>query len=159
MISRPQIAARFTGTRQWETSSGIFPQLVNRRAFIDKIVLSIRGDRRKFPEMVKVTANRAIGGQNRNYARSERGLLSDGNPYEMRYGTMRLRGSLPSSILVLRSENSPMTIAAITTAIAALCKEGSIATVSPVELTFDLSGVSVHGYASECSREQGNSAG
>ncbi len=126
------------------TSGGVFAQLIDLRAFIDKIVLSINGERRKFPTMVSVTDNRPIGGQNRNYARSERGVLStSGNPYEMRYGAMRLRGALPSSILVLRSENTPMTISAVAGGIAALCEDGSTATVSQVELTFDLSGVSV----------------
>jgi hypothetical protein len=144
MTTRAKAAGLYTDEVQRTGSSGVFPRLVDRRVFIDKIVLSIRGDRRKFPDMVDVTANRPIGGQNRNYARSERGRLQgNGNPYEMRYGAMRLRTTLPSSVLVLRSENRPTNMAMVIAAIEGLCKEGATATVSQVELTFDLSGVSV----------------
>jgi hypothetical protein len=97
-MAQARVADSVTGKSQRALSSGVFPQLIDRRGFIDKIVLSIRGDRRKLPKMMKITANRPIGGQNRNYARSERGLLAgSGNPYEMRYGAMRLRKSLRSS--------------------------------------------------------------
>jgi hypothetical protein len=145
MIKQARGSSRNTGKLQKGVPSGVFQQLVDRRAFIDKIVLSIRGDRRKpTNKMVKITANRPIGGQNRNYARSERGLLARSrNPYEMRYGALRLRGALPSSILILRSEARPTTISGVTEAVESLCEDGSTATVSQVELTFDLSGVSV----------------
>jgi hypothetical protein len=145
MITQAKVSSRNTAKLQKGVPSGVFPQLVDRRAFIDKIVLSIRGDRRKPPnKMVKITANRPIGGQNRNYARSERGLLARSrNPYEMRYGALRLRGALPSSILILRSEARPTTISGVTEAVESLCEVGSTATVSQIELTFDLSGVSV----------------
>lgn len=123
---------------------GVFDRTVDRRAFIDKVVLSILGERRQFPTLVRNRINRPIGGQDRNYARSERGVLpGNRNPYELQYGVMRLRGVLPSLILVLRSESRPLTTAGINAAVKALCNDGWVATVSQVELTFDLSDVSV----------------
>lgn len=144
MMAQARVADSDTGKSQRALSSGIFPQLIDRRGFIDKIVLSIRGDRRKLPKIVKITGNRPIGGANRNYARSERGVLLDsGNPYELRYGTMRLQSILPPMSLTLRSERTPVTSSGAAKAIEFLCEEVSRATVSQVELTFDLSGVSV----------------
>jgi len=144
MMAQAKVADSYTGGSQRTLSSGVFPQLIDRRAFIDKIVLSIWGDKRTSPDNVRITRNRPIGGKNRNYARSERGVLLDsGNPYELRYGPMRRKGSLPPLILVLRSERSPATVASALAAIDSLCEDVSRTTVSQVELTFDLSGVSV----------------
>jgi hypothetical protein len=96
--------------KQSEWGVGVFNPIVDRRAFLDKVVLSIRGERWQFPTLVRNRINKPIGGPNRNYARSERGVLpGNENPYELQYGVMRLRGVLPSLILVLRSESSPLT--------------------------------------------------
>ena len=125
-------------------TSGVFPGLVDRRAFLDRVVVSIWGDKRDSPDNVWVTKNRPIGGTNRNYARSQRGVLLDsGNPYELRYGTMRLQGKLPPLTLVLRSERRPITLAGTVATIESLCEEVSQTTVSQLEHTFDLSGLSV----------------
>jgi hypothetical protein len=124
--------------------SGVFPGLVDRRAFLDKVVVSVWGEKRESPDKLWVTRNRPIGGANRNYARSERGVLPDSeNPYELRYGTMRLQSIIPPMYLTLRSERTQVTSSDAAKAIEFLCEEVSRATVSQVELTFDLSGVSV----------------
>jgi len=44
--------------RGWGT--GVFDRTLNRRAFFDKLVLSIRGNRRQFPEMVRNRINKPI---------------------------------------------------------------------------------------------------
>jgi hypothetical protein len=123
---------------------GVFPNIVDRRAFFDKIVLSVWGKKRDLPENIRKIVNLPIGGADRNYARAERGVLTtSGNPYEMRYGPMRLQSTLPPIMLTLRSERRPTTVRSTVVAIESLCEEVSKATVSQVELTFDLSGVSV----------------
>ena len=144
MMAQAKVADSYTDESQRPRSSGVFPQFIDRRAFIDKIVLSIWGEKRAAPDNVWITKNRPIGGSNRNYARSERGVLLDSrNPYELRYGAMRFQAILPPMYLTLRSERTPVTSSDTAKAIEFLCEEVSRATVSQVELTFDLSGVSV----------------
>jgi hypothetical protein len=122
---------------------GVFPELVDKRAFVDTIALSIRGIRRRLAAGTNVETNRGIVRSNRNYARAERGVLVGGNPYELRYGLIRLKGVLPPLMLILRSERIPLSIRNVKRAINTLCEPGWQASISQLELTFDLSGVSV----------------
>ena len=124
--------------KQREPRAGVFDRTVDRRAFFDKVVLSVWGERRPSPKGILRGINRPIGGQNRNYARSARGVLvASGNPFELRYGLMRLRGVIPPLTLALRSEKKPLVATDVSAALESLCAEGYRATVAQVELTFD----------------------
>jgi hypothetical protein len=124
---------------------GIFPSLVDRAAFFDKLVLSIRGRKRdSFGNAVRDPVNRPIGGTGRKYGRSENGVIAaTGNSFELKYGPMRRQKFLPPMILTLRSDRTPLSRENTVAAINALCEGGWMASLSEVEVTFDLSGLSV----------------
>jgi hypothetical protein len=126
------------------TVEGVFPALVNNRAFLDKVVVSIKGRRRDVPELeLRKRVNRPIGGSGRKYAALEQGVLaSSGNSYDLVYGRMQLVKILPSLVLTLHSDGAPVTVAEIVATINGICKKGWIASVSLVELTFDFAGLS-----------------
>src|SRR5271154_3086533 len=91
----------------------ILPDVVDRSAFFDTLVLSIWGKRRLRPgESVQLLENPAIGGLGRNYARARWGVfLPTGNPFELRYGVMKdKRGFIPPLGLRGWSERAPVTI-------------------------------------------------
>ena len=119
-----------------------FDETVNKRAFFDRIVLSIWGQR-KIPKKSLVESNIAIGGKKRAYARSQKGNLPSGNPYELKYGRSNWKGYLPSLILTLRSEASPLTVIETIAALRSLCDDVTRAQISEAELTFDLAEISV----------------
>lgn len=107
------------------TTGRVFRDLVDRRAFLDTVILSVGGTKIDSPLGARVRTNRPIGGDNRNYARSERGVLfGDGNPYEIRYGAMRLTTILPPLMLTLRSERTPLSAATVIQALDRLCQPG-----------------------------------
>jgi hypothetical protein len=122
--------------------SGVtFDETTDKRAFFDRLVLSIWGERKELEdELVK---NRPIGGKDRAYARSQRGKLPSGNPYELRYGLSRGMKFMPPMMLILRSEASPLTVMDTISAVRALCNDVTRVAVSEAEVSFDLTGVSV----------------
>lgn len=124
------------------TVEGVFPALVNRRAFLDKVVVSIKGRRRDVPQLeIRKRPNRAIGGKKGKYARLEQGvLLSSGNSNDLVYGPMQLVKILPSLMLTLHSDGAPITVSEIVATINGFCENGWRAKVSLVELTFDFAG-------------------
>jgi hypothetical protein len=125
--------------------SGVFKETTNRRAFLDRIVLSINGKKRTSPGAgIGEVVNRPIGGVGRNYAREEKGVLcGSGNPCELLYGRMRLVTILPPMVMTIRSDTSPITAKDIVTAINAVAEKSWKASVSYVELTFDFRGVDI----------------
>lgn len=126
------------------TMTGVFSRYLNRNAFLDKVVVSIRGGRKESPQLaVRNKLNRATGGVGRKYARKQQGLLvSSENPYDLVYGPMRLVGILPSGVLTLRSAGSPVTIGQIEEVVGGIYDTGWNASVSQVELTFDFTWLS-----------------
>lgn len=124
---------------------GVFMNLVNRNAFLDKMTVNIRGARKLSPgSAVQLEASRAIGGNGRNYARRQAGLVTaTGNSFDLVYGAMRLTRIIPPMMMTLRSDREPITAKEILRAINAVCEKGSEAAISQVELTFDLLGPSV----------------
>lgn len=129
----------------WGNGSGVFPKVVNHCAFFDRVRIGIWGRKRPSPgDAVSNSENEAIGGEGSYYGRVERGVLTaTGNPYELKYAVMRLRGIIPPVMLTLRSDRTPLTMANVLAAINALCEKGWEAKISEVELTFDLTGTSV----------------
>src|SRR5258706_13993967 len=73
------------------TVSGVFAPLINNAAFVDKLVLGIHGKlRRQLPKTIRKTANLAIGGPGRPYARSLHGIYLPAEiPFELKYGRNR----------------------------------------------------------------------
>jgi hypothetical protein len=123
---------------------GVFPGIVDNKAFLDKIAVSINGKRRDSPQLeLRRRVNRPIGGSGGNYARMEQAIFAQsGNPFDLVYGPKRLEGILPALVLNLRSEGSPLTVGEIENLIDGYCEKGWTASVSLVELTFDFTGLS-----------------
>lgn len=118
---------------------GVFPSLVNRAAFLDKVVVSIQGTKKGSTDRrLRDVTNEAIGGVGRKYARKESGVLaSSGNSYDLAYGPMTLIGILPSMSLTIRSDRAPTTAAMVRSGMQAVCEECWRTSISQVELTFD----------------------
>ena len=132
------------GIDEMKFTVGVFPALINDKAFLDKVVVSIRGSKRDVPMLdARQTVNRAIGGTEGKYARLEKGVLaSTGNSYDLLYGRMRLGKILPSLMLTIHSDGAPVTVEEIQQVIEGYCRKGWRASISMVELTLDLAGVS-----------------
>jgi hypothetical protein len=123
---------------------GVFMNLANRRAFLDKLTVGIRGVRKEWAgPAVQLEPSEAIGGSGRNYARKQAGVTATGNSFDLLYGRMRLIGIIPSMIMTLRSDRKPITVEETTKAIDAVCKKEWRAAISQVELTFDFTGLSI----------------
>ena len=125
--------------------SGIFDETVDKRAFFDTLVLSIWGERKR-PRASLVGKNIPIGGKKRAYAHVQKGKLPSGNPYELKHGLSMAKRYLPTMMLRLRSEESPLTVIDVTTALRELCENVTRVLISEAELTFDTTGVSVDDY-------------
>jgi len=117
-----------------------FRDLVNRRAFVDRIVLSIGGKPIRPPsQRVNVSWDKGIKGKKSNYARVKTGsILLTGNPYNLKYGKTKTFQNIPDCQLTLRSEQEPVTGAHAHHAVKALIEGSPRAIVSEVEMTFDV---------------------
>jgi hypothetical protein len=126
------------------TVEGVFPDVVDIKAFLDKVTVSINGKRRDSPQIeLRQRVRRPIGGSGGKYSWIEQAVLaSSGNPFDLVYGPMRLGGILPALVLTLRSEGAPLNVDEIENVIDGYCEKGWTASVSLVELTFDLTGLS-----------------
>jgi hypothetical protein len=106
---------------------GVFPTLIDERAFFDKVTLSIRGEKSlstTYKGILSNRINRPAGGKHSNYSRVECGVVVwTGNPHELRYAPIRLQKIIPSMVLVLRSDRSPVTVEEMACLAQALCKE------------------------------------
>jgi hypothetical protein len=123
--------------------SGVFwDETVDQRAFFDRLVLSIWGDR-KIPKKSLIEGDIPIGGKKRAYARQQNGSLATGNPYQLKHGLTKAMAFMPSMMLTLRSEASPLTAIETIGAVGLLCDNVTRVLVSEAELTFDLSDTSV----------------
>jgi hypothetical protein len=121
---------------------GVFRELVNKRAFIDKIVLAVWGTRRKTQtDALRVIANRGIAGPKSNYSRIVFAATQDGgNPTSLKYGLTvpkSIRQFFPPMQMALRSAGSPVTCAELLRAEEAMLCSRARHSVSNVELTFD----------------------
>src|SRR5450631_3230169 len=92
------------------TIPGVFPALLNRAAFLDRLGLGVDGTLlKRTPPSISKTANFAIGGPSRPYARSTRGTyIPSGNPFELKYGRNPQYRNLYDAKLILRSEAAPL---------------------------------------------------
>jgi hypothetical protein len=136
---------------------GIFPYLVNRAVFVDKVVAAVWGTRRKrsIPRIVG-ERNFAIGGPKSFYARCKprRHSVSD-NDLQLKYGLMRKYGNLSPLKLTMIASGSPITSADLSLTLDGLLHQGYRSLISLVELTFDTEGVSLDRFGRElCSRAQ-----
>jgi hypothetical protein len=127
------------------SKNGVFKVLLNEKAFLDKVVVGVKGIRKDQPSSsVKIGSNVAIGGFGRNYARKESGLVTaSGNSFDLVYGPSKLIAILPPMMLTLRSDDAPITVKELTKAIDAICEEKWKASISSLELTFDFSGLPI----------------
>ena len=120
--------------------NGIFKRLANQSAFIDRVVLSIRGRRReREPSTVELGENRPIGGSKRMYARQIPGTCRlSGNPFDLKYGPLNPYPNVPPFRLSVRSDTIPLSGAQVSNIVTGLFRSGSRSQVSLVEFTFDV---------------------
>jgi hypothetical protein len=125
---------------------GVFLHLVNRRAFTDKIIISIwQGKRRQPPIDVVAGLSRPIGGRiNSVYARSLPLIFyGSRNEGDLRYGKLRPLSRIPDAQLILRSVEKPLDEEQVGSALEGLFVGKYRTTVAQVELTFDTVGTSI----------------
>jgi hypothetical protein len=120
---------------------GVFAQLINNGAFIDKLILGADATRRKrVSKDLGDIVNRAIGGPGRPYARSPRAMYKPtGNPFEMKYGASRRYPNLFDNKLILRSEAVPLAHSDTSEILDCLFRKGGRVAVLGVEFTSDVS--------------------
>jgi hypothetical protein len=123
------------------TIPGVFPTLVNRAAFLDRLVLGVDGTLlKRTPPSISKTANSAIGGPGRPYARSIRGTHTPSdNPFELKYGRNPRYRNLYDAKLILRSEAAPLDHRQAVEVIDSLFRVGKKVAVQEVEFTRDVS--------------------
>ena len=129
------------GTDKNPIVSGVFPHLVNKAAFVDRLTLGVDGDlqRRIDPEF-EITANPAIGGPGRPYVRSKHGIFkATGNPFELRYGANPVYRHLTDAKVIVRSEGTPMSCAEVMEILKRLFRKGHRNILRDIEFTFDVS--------------------
>ncbi len=127
---------------------GVFAHLVNRAAFIDRIEISLRGQRfdwLRAPETaepeLRITADCPIGGKNGWYGRLMHAVNDDGNAVTLKYG---VRGAgkrfqnVPPIRLGLRAVGAPVTAQQIAEAIGTFMAHTDSARISLVEFSFDI---------------------
>jgi hypothetical protein len=124
---------------------GVFQHLADQASFIDKVVLSLWGDRRARPsECVQLGSTRPIGGKERQYARSLAGIcVATGNAIELRYGRLVPYDRVPPLRLALRSVAMPLTGAQVEMVSRSLIRQGFRGHVAILELTSDITRTSV----------------
>ena len=123
------------------TVPGVFASLTNNVTFVDKLVLGIHGKlRRRLPKTIDKTANLAIGGPGRPYARSQHGIyLPSGNPFELKYGRNRRFRNLYDAKLTVRSERNPLSSQEVSNIGNCLFLGGKRTILNSVEFTSDVS--------------------
>ena len=123
------------------TVSGVFAPLINNVAFVDKLVLGIHGKlRKRLPKTINKTANPAIGGPGRPYARSMHGIYSPtGNPFEVKYGINPTYRNLFDAKLAVRSERAPLSYQEVMKIVRALFRKSTRSVLNGVEFTSDVS--------------------
>lgn len=126
-------------------TSGVFPYLANTASFVDRIDISLYGERRRrIAPPIQILRNPAIGGrgEGRFYARCIHCLCGlGGNPVELRYGRTRPFPSVPPLRLILRAHETPLSAAQVVTVRDLLVRRGFRSHISSLELTSDLRGV------------------
>ena len=125
--------------------NGVFSHLVDRAAFIDRAEFGLWGVRRqRMLPALRTRPSIPIGGPNRIYARSIRGVCQvTGNPFEFRYGRLKPWPRVPPFRLVLHSNRVPLTGTQVDLVAGALLRGGFRAIVARVEVTFDLTEASM----------------
>jgi hypothetical protein len=123
------------------TVSGVFEGLINNAAFVDKLVLGMRGKlRKRLPKTIRKTGNPAIGGPGRPYARSLHGIYTPtGNPFEMKYGANRFYPNLFDAKLILRSEGTAISYMEVREILGCLFRKGQRHIPQGIEFTSDVS--------------------
>jgi hypothetical protein len=124
-----------------ESVSGVFPHLINKAAFLDKLTAGVDGElRRRIDPSFTEVRNPAIGGPGRPYARSLHYIYEPtGNPFELKYGANRMYPELFDTKLILRSERSAISHAEVWEIHNRLFRKGHRISLRAIEFTFDIS--------------------
>ena len=121
--------------------SGVFAPLINSAAFVDRLVLGIKGKlRKRINPLFTITRNPAIGGPRRPYARSMHGIFKPtGNPFEVKYGPNPMYPNLFDAKLILRSEGTAISYLEVMEILSCLFRKGQRNTMRGIEFTSDVS--------------------
>jgi hypothetical protein len=127
-----------------QLKSGVFSYLVNKAAFLDRIVLSVWSGGKPVSDQISEVRNVGILSGDSLYSRCLSGKWTlTGNPVQILYGKVSLLPRVPPFRLILRSEAIPITGAQINTLARSIFPNAVRMQVSQVELTLDLKGLSV----------------
>ncbi len=126
-------------------NSRIFPRLVNKAAFVDKIVLSVDGKLKSdFEYELLDPKNHGILRPGMLYCRSVSGIFElTGNPAVVRYGKAKKFKNVPAVQVVMQSEAIPVTAAQVMFLVKRLTSDPPPITVSQLELTLDVTGTTI----------------
>ena len=119
--------------------------MVDCAAFVDKIVLSIGGKlKQHFDDELVHVRSTGILHPGTIYSRCVRGVFGEsGNPVVFLYGKAKKFDNVPAMQIVMQSTVIPVTAAQSTFLIRKITQNAMKVTVSSLELTFDVTGVSV----------------
>jgi len=120
----------------------IFRDLVEERAFLDRVLVGVWGKPRKsYGPSVAVIGNRGIAGPRSQYARLGFGRCRmSGNPFQWAWGKYQKTvwtHLLPPFRFSIRSESVPITWAQLNNCVDSILLRGSRQRVTLVEVTFD----------------------
>lgn len=120
--------------------NGVFPELISSMAMIDKMVVSVTGQRlKRVGPNVELGDNRAVGGKKSFYARCVHGRCKPtGNPFQFLYGKQVKFPNVPDMRLTLRSEQRPLSASEAFLVLHSLFGRSVRAVVASLEVTFDL---------------------
>jgi hypothetical protein len=126
---------------QQSNDPGVFPELINRAAFPDRLVLGIDGKKReRFPKTITDVKNYPIGGPGRPCARSVHGVYTPtGNKFELKYGPNPRFRNLYDMKLIAHSEAAPICLEEVKELVDGLCRKEPRITPQEVEFTRDVS--------------------
>jgi len=127
-------------------SSRIFSWLVDKVAFIDKIVLSVNGELKpNFEEEFQYPKSQGIYSHDSLYSRRVSGrFCATGNRVDLLYGRKKRFENVPTQRITMHSERIPVTAAQVMLLVKRLTVEAPQVRVSSLEFSSDVTGTTIY---------------
>jgi hypothetical protein len=128
-----------------QPSSRVFSLVVDKAAFIDKIVLSIDGELKpNFNAEFQDPKSHGVSTPDSLYSRLVSGKFwPSGNPVDLLYGRKKRFANVPTQRITINSERIPITAAQVMLLVKRLTVESPQIRVSSLEFTFDVTGATI----------------
>ena len=124
---------------------GVFPDLINNRSFVHRIVVGVNTDEPPVIENFEGALNAAGLSKNSFHSRYLSGVWpKNGNRFRLGYGKASKFSAVPDAILTMFSDEMPVTAAQVDLLLAELFRGQKKKRMALVELTSDLEGVTVN---------------